>query len=165
MAHSIRRFLFNTLCFLVLLFAAVLSYRHLFHGHVVPVLIAAVFLLLYGLASAAGVHGTQELKKYEQIQTARGILPEDHPKLLLYAMSVTLPLHFCIFLASFIPITTYEVWFVTIFPCLFILFQPIRAVCDVYTLYTGKKGLFWVLQLLVVLAVMLPPQMVVQTFL
>lgn len=160
-----RRFLTATLCVLVLLPVGVLSYRHLFHGRIIPVLIAAGFLVLYGLTAAASTWGMQEIQKYETIRNARGILSEDHPKLLLCASVIPLPLHFCILLASLIPITTYEVWFVTIFPCIFITLQPIRAVCDVYQSFTYKKYRFWLIQLLIVLAAAVPAQAVVQTFL
>jgi hypothetical protein len=106
-----------------------------------------------------------EMKKYEAIQNARGILPEDHPKILLCALTIPLPLHFCTLLASLIPITTWEVWFITIFPCIFLTFQPIRAVADVYDLYTRKKHLFWSIQILLVLTITLSMQTIVQTFL
>ena len=165
MANIIRRFVYNTIFFLILLFAAGLAYRHLFHERIVPVLIAAALLTLYGLATAASSYGMTEMQKFEQIQAARGILPEDHPKLLLCALLIPLPLHFCTLLASLIPITTWEVWFITIFPCVFLTFQPIRAVGDVYDLYTGKKRLFWVLQIAIVLSIMLTMQAIVQTFL
>ena len=165
MVYSIRRFVYNTVCVLVLLCAAGLAYRHLFHGRVVPLLIAAGLLTLYGLTSGISAWGMTEMKKYEAIQNARGILPEDHPKLLLCALTIPLPLHFCTLLASLIPITTWEVWFITIFPCIFLTFQPIRAVADVYDLYTRKKRLFWSIQILLVLTITLSMQTIVQTFL
>jgi len=165
MVYSIRRFLYNTVCVLFLLCAAGLAYRHLFHGRILPVLISAVLLTLYGIATAASAYGMTEMQKFEQIQNARGILPEDHPKLLFCALLIPLPLHFCTLLASLIPITTWEVWFITIFPCVFLTFQPIRAVGDVYDLYTRKKRLFWVLQIAIVLIIMLSMQAIVQTFL
>ena len=160
-----RWFLTATLCVLVLLPVGVLSYRHLFHGRIVPVLIAAVLLSLYAAASAASAHGIMKMQNYEQIYHARGFLEEDHPKLLLYAMLIPLPLHFCTLLASLIPITTWEVWFVTVFPCIFLTFQPIRAVGDVYDLYTRRKRIFWMLQLLTVFTITVSMQAVVQTFL
>ena len=86
MANIIRRFVYNTIFFLILLFAAGLAYRHLFHERIVPVLIAAALLTLYGIAAAASSYGMTEMQKFEQIQAARGILPEDHPKLLLCAL-------------------------------------------------------------------------------
>ena len=165
MVYSIRRFVYNTFFFLILLCAAGLAYRHLFHGRVVPLLIAAGLLTLYGFTSGISAWGMTEMKKYEQIQNARGILPEDHPKLLLCALLIPLPLHFCTLLASLIPITTWEVWFITIFPCVFLTFQPIRAVGDVYDLYTRKKRLFWFLQIMIVLTIMLSMQAIVQSFL
>lgn len=161
----VKRLVCNTFFFLVLLCAAGLAYRHLFHGRIVPVLITAVLLTLYALASGISTWGMSEIKKYEQIQNARGILPEDHPKILFRALIIPLPLHFCTLLASLIPITTWEVWFITIFPCIFMTFQPIRAVADVCKLYTGRKGLFWMLQLLTVFTITLSMQAIVQTFL
>ncbi len=161
----VKRLIYSTFFFLLFLCAAVFAYRHLFHGRILPVLITAVLLTLYAFASGVSVWGMTEMKKYEQIQNARGILPEDHPRLLLCAMMIPLPLHFCILLASLIPITTWEVWFITIFPCIFITLQPIRAVCDEYHFYTRKKHLFWILQILTVLTVTGSMQAIVQTFL
>lgn len=165
MVYGIRRFVYNTFFFLVLLCAVGLAYRHLFHGRIVPLVIAAVLLTLYGLTAGISAWGMTEMKKYEAIQNARGILPEDHPKILLCALTIPLPLHFCTLLASLIPITTWEVWFITIFPCIFLTFQPIRAVADVYDLYTRKKRLFWSIQILLVLTITLSMQTIVQTFL
>ena len=44
MVYGIRRFVYNTFFFLILLCAAGLAYRHLFHGRIVPLVIAAVLL-------------------------------------------------------------------------------------------------------------------------
>ncbi len=81
----------------------------------------------------------EQLKKYEQKAIHFGLDKEDNKKILFFSLTTLSPLMLCVFLVSLIPLYTYEVWLITVFPCVIINCIPAIAVLDEYRSMTRKR--------------------------
>ena len=81
----------------------------------------------------------EELKKYEQKSIHFGLENKDYNKILYFSLTTLFPTYFCAFLVSLVPLYTYEVWFITVFPCIFLNILPASSGLEEYFGLTRKK--------------------------
>lgn len=81
----------------------------------------------------------EKLKKYKQKLIHFGLTSKDDIKVLLFSLTTLSPMFFCVVLVSSIPIYTYEVWLITVFPCVLLNCFPAISVLDEYYGLTHKK--------------------------
>lgn len=139
-----KRWIYNILLFVGVFIVLLFAYRNIFEGDILPVILTLVFFALYGAVMGLGEVGTHRLKKYEYKAVRSAIEISDHPKIFGAALLSLLPIFFCIGLASAFPIMVYEVWFITVLPCLIVSYFPIKEICDVYRSLTRRRVAFTV---------------------
>ncbi len=149
--------MFAVICGIVLF-----VYRSLFNIPIVFILVVAATLILYGCAMGFSQFGMRKLIKYEKMYVYTNIPKKEYPKIMLCCVLAFLPIYFCIMLASLIPIFTYEVWFITIFPCLFISFIPAKEVYEAQYPLTHYKTSFWIIQVAIIIVLSSTCQIFVQ---
>ena len=159
-----KRLIYNILLFVGILLILLFAYRNIFGGHAMPIVLSVAFLTLYGGAMALGEIGMRRLKRYEYKAVRNGLTSDDHPKIFRAAVLTLFPVFFCIGLASAFPITVYEVWFITVFPCLIVSYFPIKEVFDEYYSLTRKKAGFLITVLAVSSVLSVACQCAVQVF-
>ena len=98
-----------------------------------------LFLIIYATVMGFGWKSMEQLKKYEQKAIHFGLDKENNIKILFYSLTTLSPLMLCVFLVSLIPIYTYIVWLITVFPCVIINCLPAIAVLDEYRSLTQKR--------------------------
>ncbi len=121
-----------------------------FKVSVIAVWILLLFFCAYGVCMAASWKSMEELKKYEQKRIHFGLDNKDYNKILCFSFTTLLPTFFCVFLVSLIPLYTYELWFITVFPCILLNILPASSVLEDYFGLTHKKLPFILLFLLMV---------------
>ncbi len=141
-----RRIFYNLLLFMLTLGMGIFFYCQVFHGHVGLAIGIIAFLFVYALAMAASQFGMQKLQGYEKYVIYHRIEERDRPRILGYAVLALLPVNICVLLASLIPITTYEIWFITVFPCILLIALPIKEIYGVQYPLTHYKASFWLLE-------------------
>jgi hypothetical protein len=124
-------------------------YRSLFKIPIVFILVAAITLTLYGCAMGFSQFGMRKLMKYEKMYVYTNIPKKEYYKIILCCELSLLPIYFCVILASLIPIFTYEVWFITLFPCLFVSLIPAKEVYEAQYPLTHYKISFWIIQAII----------------
>ena len=80
-----------------------------------------IFLALffaYGMCMGESWKSMEKLKEYEQKLIHFGLDHKDYNRILYFSLTTLLPTYFCVFLVSLVPLYTYEVWFITVFPCI-----------------------------------------------
>ena len=158
-----KRLIYNILLFIGILLILFFAYRNIFDGHALPIILSVAFLILYGGAMWLGEIGMRRLKKYEYKAVRAELIPEDSPKIFGASLLSLCPIFFCICLASVFPIMVYEVWFITVFPCLIVSYFPIKEVFDVYRSLTREKVRFCVTVISITVLLSAMCQSIVQT--
>lgn len=115
-------------------------YIGLFKISVTTIIILLAFFALYGCCMGLGWKSIEELKKYEKKQVRVGLVEKDYPKILLFCLTSLMPTYFCVFLVSLVPLFTYSVWFITVFPAILLNCLPFSSVLDEYYCLTHKKA-------------------------
>ena len=156
--YIIKISMFAVVCGIVLF-----VYRSLFNIPIVFILVAAVALLLYGCAMGFSQFGMRKLIKYEKMYVYTNIPKKEYSKIMLCCVLALLPIYFCIMLASLIPIFTYEVWIITLFPCLFISLIPAKEVYEAQYPLTHFKIRFWIIQATIIIILSSMCQIMVQS--
>ena len=108
------------------------------------------FFLLYGCVMAAGALGLEKLMDMQQGYSARIGRKEgcrvSRGRLILYSMMCSCPFYLFIFVFSLIPIVAYQVWFITVFPCLVIVLFPLGELAAVWRDVRQPRRIFWSMQ-------------------
>ena len=91
----------------------------------------------------------EKLKKYEQKLIYFELNKKDKLNILFYSLTTLSPLFFCVFLVSLVPLYTYEVWLITVFPCIILNCLPASSTMEEYYGLTHKKYPFVILFLLI----------------
>ncbi len=134
-----KRVVINILLFAVSITFLCLVYIGLFKISVAAICVLLAFFALYALCMGLSWKSMKELKKYEQKLIHFGLNKRDFSKILWFSMSTLLPSFFCVALVSFVPLFTYEVWFITVFPCILLNCLPASSVLEEYYGLTRKK--------------------------
>jgi hypothetical protein len=129
------------------LFACI--YIGVFKISLIAFLILLAVLALYSVCMGIGEKSMQELKKYEQKLIHFGLNEKDHPKILLFSLFTLFPAFFCVVLVTLVPLYTYEVWLITVFPCILLNCLPMSSVLEEYHGLTRRKIPFLVCSILI----------------
>ena len=113
-----KRIIVNCVLFGLLITFLCVLYVCLFQVSLSALGILLAVLSIYGFCMEIGWKSAQELKKYEQKAIHFGLCDEDDPKILLHALLSLSSTYFCVLLALLIPLYTYEVWLITVLPCI-----------------------------------------------
>lgn len=98
-----------------------------------------VFFALYGCILGFSWKSMKQLKKFEQKLIHFGLNKDDNQKILLFSLTTLSPMLFCVLLVSCVPLFTYEVWFITVLPCIILNCLPASSVLEEYYGLTRKK--------------------------
>ena len=98
-----------------------------------------IIFILYGICMGIGWESMDKIRRYEQRAVHFGLTEKDYPKILLYSLTSLSSTYLCVTLVSLIPLTTYHVWFITVFPCIFFNCLPATTVLGEYYGLTHKK--------------------------
>ena len=151
-AKIMKRTISNIILFAlsITLFSCV--YIGMFKISVIAVCALLFFFFAYGACMGVAWKSAKELKKFEQKLIHFGLDNKDSAKILRFSLITLLPTYFCIFLVSLVPLYTYEIWFISVFPCILLNSLPASSVLEEYCGLTRKKLpflLFFVLLVIV----------------
>lgn len=127
-----KRMIGNILLFILSITIFCCIYIGLFKMSLVVVGLLLVIFALYGTCMGAGWKSMVQLKKYERKAIHFGLTRKDESKILLYSLTTLCPSYFCVILVSLIPLYTYEIWFITVFPCIILNCLPASSVLEEY---------------------------------
>jgi hypothetical protein len=137
-----KRIIGNIALFVITLGLFCVLYIKVFRVSVSVFGILLAFFVVYGFCMALGEKSIRELKKYEQQLIHFGLNAGDEKKVLLYSLTALSPAYFCILLVSVIPLYIYEVWLITVLPCILLNCLPASSVLDEYYCLTHQKRPF-----------------------
>ncbi len=156
-----RRIIYNIVFFLIALGVGIFFYKNIFHEELGLMLTVGGLLMVYGAAVATGEYGMRKLNGYEKRAIHHTIEERDRPRIFGYALLSLLPIYICIALAALIPITTYEVWFITVFPGIFLGLLPMKEICDKQYPLTHYRKSFWLIQAVICAAITICGQVII----
>lgn len=134
-------------CILFILLVTVFScvYIGIFKLSLAMLFILLIIFLLYGIFTGIGEVSILKIKKYEQKAVHFGLTKKDDFPILLFSLTTLSPTYLCIVLASSLPIYVYEIWLITVFPCIIMNCLPACSVLEEYYGLTHRKlpFLFW----------------------
>ena len=133
----------------ITLFFAV--YVCIFKISIITLYIFLILFCVYGICMNISWKSTRELKKYEQKLVKCGLDNKDYNKILYISLATLLSTYFCIFSVSLIPLYTYEIWFITVFPCILLNILPASSVLEEYFELTRKRLPFLLFFILIII--------------
>ena len=134
-----KRLISHVILFLVSIAFFFFLYVDTLNVSVATLGILLIILVLYGLCAGLGWKSIQELKKYEKKLIHFGLNQKDYSNILLFSLAALAPTYFCVTLVSLVPLYTYEVWFITVFPCILLNCFPASSVLEEYCGLTHRK--------------------------
>ena len=135
----LKHFIISTVAFVLSIAFFCGIYIGVFNASASDLGILWTIFILYGLCLGIGWNSMDEIKSYEQKAVHFGLTEKDHPKILLFSLTSLSSTYLCVALVSLIPLTTYHVWFITVFPCIFLNCLPAITVLGEYYGLTRKK--------------------------
>ena len=139
------RIILNVILFLISITFFSYVYIYIFKVPLHVILIILLIFVVYGFIMGWGEKSIRELKKYEQKLIHFGLNKKDESKILLFSLTALSPTYLCVILVSSIPLYTYEVWFITAFPCIILNCIPASSVLDEYHGLVRKKFPFLIM--------------------
>ena len=133
----------------ITLFFAV--YVCIFKISIIALYILLAFFCVYCICMNVSWKSIRELKKYEQKLIKCGLDNKDYNKILCLSLATLLSTYFCIFLVSLVPLYTYEIWFIAVFPCILLNVLPASSVLEEYFELTRKKLPFLLFFILIII--------------
>jgi len=115
------------------------TYVKILKASMLSVIIILTVIFLYAVCMGVCEESMKQLKKYEIIQTHTDLTKNQRFLILFLSLTTLSPTYFCVLLVSVIPLFTYEVWFLTVFPCLIFISLPMISVLEEYHTLTKKK--------------------------
>lgn len=134
-----KRFIISSIGFLSSIAFFCIVYIGIFNASASTLGILWIFFILYGLCMGFGWKSMDKIKMYEQRAVHFGLTQKDYPKILLFSLTSLVPAYLCVVLLSMIPLYRYEVWFMTVFPCVFFNCLPASTMLGEYYGLTRKK--------------------------
>ena len=156
-----KKFISNAVLLLLLVSVILYIYCGLLKIQYITIAFVVVFLISYMLAMAVGALGLNRLEGHIKKLMNDRIATNDFKKPLLFSVLALFPAYFCIALVSLIPITSYEIWLITVFPCITIVSIPACSVYGEYRLVANKKAVFWWVQAFIAVLLILVSQLLV----
>lgn len=111
--------------------------------------IFSIIVVSYVFCMAVEDKSVRKLKKYEKKIIKFQLTKKECSNILLYSLTALTPTYFCVVLVSLIPMYTYEVWFITVFPCILLNCLPASVVLDEYHHLVHKKFPFLAIFILI----------------
>ena len=145
-----RRVINNLILFIFSISLLICIYVGVFKISVAAICVLLLFFAIYGLCMGSSWKSMEKLKEYENKLIHFKLEPKDDIRILLFSLKTLFPTYFCVFLVSLIPLYTYEIWFITIFPCILLNSLPATSVLDEYYVLTHKKFPFVTLFLILI---------------
>lgn len=145
-----KRTVSNIILFILSITLLACIYVSVFKISVTAICVLLLFFAIYGFCMDSSRKGMEKLKEYENKLIQFRLTPKDDVRILLSALKTLFPSYFCVFIVSLIPLYTYEVWLITVFPCILINCLPASSVLDEYYVLTHKKLPFITLFLILV---------------
>lgn len=140
-----------------------LGYRYIARSDVIPIIVSGVIILCANTI-ALSERGLKQLLNYEHKAVNLGLNEKDKKRILLNSVFSLANVYFSVALASIIPLFQYEIWFVTVFPIILISIIPIKAVADEYYLFTHKRGVFWCINIFIIVFLQILGQTIIWQF-
>lgn len=134
-----KRIIGNIILFILSITFFFCIYVYAFKISVVAICILLALFFAYGMCMGESWKSMEKLKKYEKKLIHFGLDHKDYNRILYFSLTTLLPTYFCVFLVSLVPLYSYEVWFITVFPCIFLNILPASSVLDEYFGLTRKK--------------------------
>ena len=134
-----KRLIGHILLFLLSVTVFSCIYVGLFKISITIVLILLAVFALYGFCMGLGYKSMEQIKKYERKATHSGLTRKDDARILLFSLTTLSPTYFCVVLVSLVPLYTYEVWLITILPCILLNCLPATSVLEEYSGLTHQK--------------------------
>lgn len=134
-----KRLIGHILLFLLSVTVFSCIYVGLFKISITIVLILLAVFALYGFCMGLSYKSMEQIKKYERKAVHFGLTRKDHSKILLFSLTTLSPTYFCVVLVSLVPLFTYEVWLITVLPCIFLNCLPATSVLEEYSGLTHQK--------------------------
>ena len=131
----------------------VVFYREIVGINGTAILIA--IFVSYGFCMILNFVGLQKFVKNEKAGTLT------FKKIFGLTFLILSPIYWCWIILSIVPISTYEVWFITGFPISIISFLPIKEVAEYWK---DKKTAFWMLQVSIYLLFLVTEQAFIRYF-
>ena len=117
---------------------------------------SVLFLLFYAQCASLSMYGLSLLKL---------LSPKNTIRLTLLSIMICAPLYFVIFIVSLIPITSYAVFFITVFPIIVLNALPMESICEEFSFMYYPKRMFWIVQTFVQLLIVAVSQFLVTVML
>jgi len=140
-----KQILRNVILFIVSITVFGCIYIGIFKISVNTVCLLSVIFISYGFCMVLGWKSTEKLQIYEQKIIHFGLTRKDESKILLFSLTSLAPIFFCIILVSLVPLYTVEIWFITVFPCIFLNCCPAYSALGEYYGLTRRKLPFLIL--------------------
>lgn len=134
-----KRIISSIILFILSITFLACIYVSVFNVSVTAICILVLFFAIYGFCMDSSWKSMKKLKEYENKLIHFELTSKDDARILLFSLKTLFPTYFCVFLVSLIPLYRYEVWFITVFPCIFINCLPAISVLDEYYGLTHKK--------------------------
>jgi hypothetical protein len=97
-----------------------------------------VIFTFYAFCMGLGWKSTEEIKKFERKAIHFGLTDKDDFKILFFSLATLSPTYFCVIIVSLVPLYTYEIWFITVFPCILLNCLPANSVLEEYRCLTHR---------------------------
>ncbi len=150
-----KHILSNILLFALSLFLFIFIYVDRINIPVSLICVVGVIFFFYGLCMAWSWKSTQKIQAYEKRLIHFGLTPKDETRVLLFSLTTLTPMFFCDLIVSLIPLYTSEIWFISVFPCIFFTFITALGVLDEYYILTHRKAPFLVWFIIITIVICL----------
>ena len=97
-----------------------------------------VIFALYAFCMGFGWKSMEKIKKLEKKAIHFGLTDKDDFKILFFSLATLSPTYFCVIIVSLVPLYTYEIWFITVFPCILLNCLPANSVLEEYCCLTHR---------------------------
>lgn len=134
-----KRMISNIILFVLITAFVCFIYIGMFGISIVTLCTLFIIFIMYGSCIGMALKSANELKKYEKKLISLGLAKQDYLKILYFSLITLSPTYFCLFLVSLVPLYTYEVWFISVFPCIILSCIPVSSVLEEYNGLTRKK--------------------------
>ncbi len=159
-----KKVILNIITFIICLALAIWFYLPIFQNNTIIAVAIMSLILIYGAAMSVSGYGMWKIKYYEIKAVHKGLSEKERKNILFYSVLTLCPTYYCLVLSSIFPMIGYEIWFLTVFPCLIIISLPIKTVAEEYYHFTHKKWLFLTVNLIIIVLVQIVGQVVIRQF-
>ena len=118
------------------------------------ILLILAFAILYASVMAVCHYGLSKFTRHEKNHT---VTPK---RLVGYSFLIAMPIYFLWLVFSLIPMIQYEMWLITGFPLVIVTGFTLNSIAD---RWSGKRVLFWSIQIGIYLSLLIGGQLIVRS--